>query len=114
MTGQAERDLVAGVIQLANLLTRRLASIFEKARVTPLATAQWIATDYTLALCAATPLAAWGLALAHATARAGSMRPSRAGRIKLRNIRLRLGRWASHPITIPNSALSGARSEIYG
>jgi DNA-binding MarR family transcriptional regulator len=35
MTGQAERDLVAGVIQLANLLTRRLAPVFEKARVTP-------------------------------------------------------------------------------
>ena len=35
MTGQSERDLVAGVIQLANLLTRRLAPVFEKARVTP-------------------------------------------------------------------------------
>ena len=35
MTGQAERDLVAGVIQLANLLTRRLAPVFEKASVTP-------------------------------------------------------------------------------
>lgn len=35
MTGQPERDLVAGVIQLANLLTRRLAPVFEKARVTP-------------------------------------------------------------------------------
>jgi len=35
MTGHAERDLVAGVIQLANLLTRRLAPVFEKARVTP-------------------------------------------------------------------------------
>lgn len=31
----AERDLVAGVIQLANLLTRRLAPIFERAKVTP-------------------------------------------------------------------------------
>jgi MarR family 2-MHQ and catechol resistance regulon transcriptional repressor len=31
----AERDLVSGVIQLANLLTRRLAPIFERARVTP-------------------------------------------------------------------------------
>jgi DNA-binding MarR family transcriptional regulator len=30
-----ERDLVSGVIQLANLLTRRLAPIFERARVTP-------------------------------------------------------------------------------
>lgn len=35
MAAQAERDLVAGVIQLANLLTRRLAPVFEKARVTP-------------------------------------------------------------------------------
>ena len=35
MTGHAERDLVAGVIQLANLLTRRLAPVFEKAHVTP-------------------------------------------------------------------------------
>jgi DNA-binding MarR family transcriptional regulator len=30
-----ERDLVSGVIQLANLLTRRLSPIFERARVTP-------------------------------------------------------------------------------
>ena len=36
MPGSAtERDLVVGVIQLANLLTRRLAPIFEKANVTP-------------------------------------------------------------------------------
>jgi DNA-binding MarR family transcriptional regulator len=35
MTGQPERDLVAGVIQLANLLIRRLAPVFGKARVTP-------------------------------------------------------------------------------
>ncbi len=32
---EAERDLVVGVIQLANLLTRRLAPIFERAKVTP-------------------------------------------------------------------------------
>src|SRR5215210_9291059 len=31
----ADRDLVSGVIQLANLLTPRLAPVFEKARVTP-------------------------------------------------------------------------------
>jgi DNA-binding MarR family transcriptional regulator len=31
----AERDLVSGVIQLANLLTRRMAPIFEKAKITP-------------------------------------------------------------------------------
>lgn len=30
-----ERDLVTGVIQLANLLNRRLAPVFEKAKVTP-------------------------------------------------------------------------------
>jgi DNA-binding MarR family transcriptional regulator len=30
-----ERDLVTGVIQLANLLNRRLAPLFEKAKVTP-------------------------------------------------------------------------------
>ena len=30
-----ERELVAGVIQLGNLLTRRLAPVFEKANVTP-------------------------------------------------------------------------------
>ncbi|MEA2164349.1 MAG: hypothetical protein QOK37_2476 [Thermoanaerobaculia bacterium] len=35
MAGETERDLVAGVIQLANLLTRSLAPVFEKARVTP-------------------------------------------------------------------------------
>ena len=35
MAGDVERDLIAGVIQLANLLTRRLAPVFEKARVTP-------------------------------------------------------------------------------
>lgn len=30
-----ERDLVSGVIQLANLFNRRLAPVFEKAKVTP-------------------------------------------------------------------------------
>lgn len=35
----AERDLVTGVIQLANLLLRRLAPLFEKAGVTP---QQWL------------------------------------------------------------------------
>jgi DNA-binding MarR family transcriptional regulator len=35
MTAEPERDLIAGVIQLANLLTRRLAPVFEKARITP-------------------------------------------------------------------------------
>lgn len=35
MESDAERDLVAGVIQLANLLTRRLTPVFEKAGVTP-------------------------------------------------------------------------------
>jgi len=35
MPSNSERDLVAGIIQLANLLTRRLAPIFEKAKVTP-------------------------------------------------------------------------------
>src|SRR5437868_7935595 len=31
----AERDLVSGVIQLANLLNRRLGPIFDRAKVTP-------------------------------------------------------------------------------
>ena len=31
----AERDLVAGVMQLSNLLTRRLAPIFAKGKITP-------------------------------------------------------------------------------
>lgn len=31
----SERDLVSGVIQLANLLNRRLAPLFEKSKVTP-------------------------------------------------------------------------------
>lgn len=31
----AERDLVTGVVQLANLLTRRLGPVFEKAKITP-------------------------------------------------------------------------------
>jgi DNA-binding MarR family transcriptional regulator len=35
MPSNSERDLVAGIIQLANLITRRLAPIFEKARITP-------------------------------------------------------------------------------
>jgi len=30
-----ERDLVTGVIQLANLLTRRLGPVFEKSKITP-------------------------------------------------------------------------------
>ena len=30
-----ERDLVTGVIQLANLFTRRLGPVFEKAKITP-------------------------------------------------------------------------------
>lgn len=30
-----ERDLVTGVLQLANLLTRRLGPVFEKAKITP-------------------------------------------------------------------------------
>jgi|SRR5882724_1133981 len=35
MTAEVERDLVGGVVQLANLLTRHLAPVFAKARVTP-------------------------------------------------------------------------------
>jgi DNA-binding MarR family transcriptional regulator len=35
LTMAEERDLVAGIIQLGNLLTRRLAPVFEKANVTP-------------------------------------------------------------------------------
>ncbi len=31
----AERDLVSGVIQLANLLNRRMSPVFEKAKITP-------------------------------------------------------------------------------
>ena len=31
----ADRDLVSGVIQLANLLTRRMAPVFDKAKITP-------------------------------------------------------------------------------
>jgi DNA-binding MarR family transcriptional regulator len=31
----SDRDIVTGVIQLANLLNRRLAPVFEKAKVTP-------------------------------------------------------------------------------
>jgi DNA-binding MarR family transcriptional regulator len=31
----SDRDLVAGVVQLSNLLTRRLGPIFEKAKITP-------------------------------------------------------------------------------
>src|SRR6185369_3575662 len=34
MAGTTERDLIVGVIQLANLLTRRLSPIFEKAKIT--------------------------------------------------------------------------------
>jgi DNA-binding MarR family transcriptional regulator len=35
LTMAEERDLVAGIIQLGNLLNRRLAPIFEKSNVTP-------------------------------------------------------------------------------
>lgn len=35
LTMAGERDLVTGVIQLANLLNRRLVPVFEKAKVTP-------------------------------------------------------------------------------
>ena len=35
LTMAGERDLVSGVIQLANLLTRRLAPVFDKAKITP-------------------------------------------------------------------------------
>src|SRR3954452_1772003 len=35
MPEATERDLIVGVIQLANLLTRRLAPIFEKSKITP-------------------------------------------------------------------------------
>ncbi len=35
----SDRDLVTGVIQLANLLTRRLGPVFEKSRITP---QQWL------------------------------------------------------------------------
>ncbi len=35
----SERDLVTGVIQLANLLTRRLGPVFEKSKITP---QQWL------------------------------------------------------------------------
>jgi DNA-binding MarR family transcriptional regulator len=31
----SERDLVSGLVQLANLLTRRMAPLFEKAKITP-------------------------------------------------------------------------------
>ena len=35
LTMPGEKDIVAGVIQLANLLTRRAAPVFEKANITP-------------------------------------------------------------------------------
>jgi DNA-binding MarR family transcriptional regulator len=35
LTMAVERDLVTGVIQLANLLTRRMAPLFEKSKITP-------------------------------------------------------------------------------
>jgi DNA-binding MarR family transcriptional regulator len=35
LTSVPERDLVGGVVQLANLLTKKLAPLFEKAGVTP-------------------------------------------------------------------------------
>src|SRR5436305_1855459 len=35
LTVAEERDLVAGIVQLANLLTRRLAPVFEKSNITP-------------------------------------------------------------------------------
>ena len=51
------RDLIAGILQLANLLTRRLAPLFERAHVTP---QQWVVL---LALAdSASPLTLAGLA----------------------------------------------------
>ena len=35
LTMAVERDLVTGVMQLANLLSRRLGPVFEKAKITP-------------------------------------------------------------------------------
>jgi DNA-binding MarR family transcriptional regulator len=35
LTMAGERDLITGVIQLANLLIRRLGPVFEKAKITP-------------------------------------------------------------------------------
>lgn len=35
LTMPGDRDLVAGIIQLGNLMTKRLAPLFEKANVTP-------------------------------------------------------------------------------
>ena len=35
LTMPQERDLISGIVQLANLLNRRLAPVFEKANVTP-------------------------------------------------------------------------------
>jgi MarR family transcriptional regulator for hemolysin len=35
LTMAGERDIVTGVIQLANLLTRKMAPVFEKAKITP-------------------------------------------------------------------------------
>jgi DNA-binding MarR family transcriptional regulator len=35
MPGSTERDLIVGVIQLANLFTRRLSPIFERSKITP-------------------------------------------------------------------------------
>jgi DNA-binding MarR family transcriptional regulator len=57
MTAEPERDLVAGVIQLANLLTRRLAPVFAKARITP---QQWAILS--ALSCAETPMSLASLA----------------------------------------------------
>lgn len=35
LTMAAERDIVGGVIQLANLLNKRMAPVFDKAKITP-------------------------------------------------------------------------------
>lgn len=35
LTMAGERDIVSGVIQLANLFTRKMAPLFEKAKITP-------------------------------------------------------------------------------
>jgi hypothetical protein len=35
MPGSTERDLIVGVIPLANLFTRRLSPIFERSKITP-------------------------------------------------------------------------------
>ncbi|WP_446210408.1 hypothetical protein [Micromonospora sp. IBSANI012] len=63
-------------VTIVNVALHPLATLFDA----PLATVQWVATGYTLALCAVIPLAAWG----HEPLRRQARLPHRVGPVHRR------------------------------